>query len=717
MQPIRSRDAAAAVAIALMAGILVASPALDLLRGLSLDALTTLRWRLLGPRYEPATSPTVVIAFDEATYRTPPFEGSPTVTWTREIGRVVSATIAGGARVIGFDVVFPTSIEQSEIPFGDETLGARMRGFDRDFLRALAVPARAGKIVLGEIERGDAPIVPAAGQRIAVGHQRNIRAMNVYSDADEVVRRVPLMLTVDDSAVPAMAVELAARALGAEPERAADHGWTLAGYRIPTAVPNTMTLNFEGGTNDIPTYSLADLRACVEKGNAEFFRRHFDGKVVLVGSTLDFEDRKLTSKRFATTPAAAAAERCVLPPPAPTALVRNTIDGVFIHATAVNNLLRRDAVTELGRATSGLIVTGTAVLAGFAALTLAPMVAVLSFLALALVWTAAATVTFGKALALPLFEPFLAGALALVATTGFRLVVTDRDKRFLRKSFALYLAPTVIEKMVSASKLPQLGGETRIITVFFSDVAGFSSFSETMTPAEIVTVMNRYLSAMSDIIEQHGGFVDKYIGDAIVAVFGAPVEAASHAADAVRAALCCGERLSQLNRAAEASGAQVLGHRIGLNSGRALVGNIGSHRRFNYTVIGDSVNLASRLESANKYFGTSVLASEMTMKLADAGFVWREIDAIRVKGRTQPVKIYEPLAEAGHATPVQIAQAESYARGLAAWRRHDFAAAADEFARLAATDPPSAMFLSRAKKLATVPPGSAWEPISTLEDK
>jgi adenylate cyclase len=716
MEPIRSREAAAAVGIALMAGFLATAPALDLLRGLSLDALTALRWHLVGARYEPASSPTVVIAFDEASYRMPPFKGSPTVTWTREIARVVSAIINGGARVVGFDVIFPTSIEESEIPFGAETLGARMRGFDRDFLRALAVPARAGKIVLGEILGGDQPIEPAAGQRIAVGHQRNIRALNVYSDADEVVRRVPLMLTIDGRPVPTMAVELAARAMGIEPEVAAGQGLALAGYRIPTAVPNTMTLNFEGGTNDIPTYSLVDLRACVESGNAEFFRRHFDGKVVLVGSALDFEDRRLTSKRFATTPAAAAAERCVLPPPAPTAFVRNTIGGVYIHATAVNNLLRRDAVTELGRIPSGLIVTGAAVLAGFAALTLAPMVAVLSFLVLALAWTAAATVAFGKALALPLFEPFLAGALALAATTGFRLVVTDRDKRFLRKSFALYLAPAVIEKMVSASKLPQLGGETRIITVFFSDVVGFSSFFETMTPAEIVVVMNRYLSAMSDTIEQHGGFVDKYVGDAIVAVFGAPVEVASHAADAVRAALCCGERLAQLNREAEASGTQVLGHRIGLNSGRALIGNIGSHRRFNYTVIGDSVNLASRLESANKYFGTSVLASEMTMKLAGDRFAWREIDTIRVKGRTQPVKIYEPLAEAGHATPAQVAQAESYARGLAAWRRHDFSDAADDFARLAATDPPSAMFLARAKKLASVPPGPAWEPINTLED-
>jgi hypothetical protein len=149
MQAIRGRDAIAAAVIALAAGLLTASPALELLKGLSLDALTALRWRAIGARHDPASSPAVVIAFDEESYRVPPFKGSPTVTWTGELGRVIAAVVEGGARVIGFDVVFAASIEESGIPFGNETLGGRLRGFDRDFLRALALPARAGKIVLG----------------------------------------------------------------------------------------------------------------------------------------------------------------------------------------------------------------------------------------------------------------------------------------------------------------------------------------------------------------------------------------------------------------------------------------------------------------------------------------------------------------------------------------------------------------------------------------
>jgi adenylate cyclase len=251
--------------------------------------------------------------------------------------------------------------------------------------------------------------------------------------------------------------------------------------------------------------------------------------------------------------------------------------------------------------------------------------------------------------------------------------------------------------------------------VFFSDIAGFSTFSEKMTPADLVALMNTYLSAMTDIIEEHGGFVDKYIGDAIVAVFGAPGEDPGHAASAVAAALRCSERLLELNRSKTAFKGHTLGQRIGLHSGEALLGNVGSRRRFNYTVIGDTVNLASRLEGANKYFGTTILASQSTMTLAGDRFTWREIDAIRVKGRQQPVAIHEPLGVAGHETDMPFATA--YAEGLASWRAQDFAAAVDSFARFAGVDDAAAAFLERAKELVREPPGPGWEPINTLEGK
>jgi adenylate cyclase len=716
MTGIRGWTLLALVAIALLSGALVASPAFDGLRGLSLDALTALRWRVVGNGREPSASPTVVVALDRDSYRTPPFKGTPTITWTREIGRVVTALVDGGAKVVGFDVVFPTSIEESAISFTDETIGARMRGFDRDFLRALAVAARAGKLVLGEVQNGDDLDMPAPGQRVAVGQQKNIRSLNVYGESDGVVRRTPLMLATGEGVVPSMSLELAARALGATPQINADQSVTLAGYRVPTAAPNAMTLNFDGGGNDIPTYSFADLSECLDKGDAEFFHRNFAGEVVLFGSNLGFEDGKLTTKRFATAPTAPPAERCALPAAVAASAASAAIDGVYVHATAVNNLLRRDAIVELAPVPRWLLIAAGGGAATLGAFLLTPAALALSFALAALVWAAGATAAFVEALALPLLEPLVAALIAIVATTGFRLFVTDRDKRFLRRTFEFYLAPAVIEKMVTSSRPPALGGEIREVTVFFSDLAGFSAIAEAMEPAELVALMNRYLSAMTEVIEAHGGFVDKYIGDGIVAVFGAPAEGEDHASQGVRAALACGAGLDALNRAAP-SGALRLTHRIGLNSGPALVGNIGSRRRFNYTVTGDAVNLASRLEGANKYFGTAILASESTRTATAATFAWREIDAIRVKGRAAPIRAFEPLGEAGRQSREQQARAASYGEGLALWRARDFAGAAQRFARCAEIDAPSALFRARAERFARDPPGDEWEPVLALEEK
>ncbi len=709
MSAARLRPALAALIIALATSLIAASPPLDGLRGLTIDLLTMLRWRAFGNAYQAADSQAVVVALDEETFRTPPFEGTPSVTWTREIGRVLNAVIDGGAKVVGFDVVFPTSIEQSEVPFGDETLGARVRGFDRDYLRALALGARAGKVVLGEVQHQDNPVLPSPGQRAAVGFGRNIRGLNVYTDPDEVIRRLPLDFMVDGTAVPSMAAELVVRATGAPLSAKSAAG---------SAVPGTMTLNFAGGAGDIPTYSLADLRACVEKGDPDYFRHQFGDKVVLIGTVLDVEDRKITSKRFATGSEGARAERCALQPPvAGQGFARDSIAGVYIHATAVNNLIRGDLLAEFGRLGIGVTAFVLAGLSSIAAFAFGPATAALAFVGLVGAWAAAATAALRYALVLPLIDPLLAGLAALGVTIGYRFIVADRNKRLLRQSFGLYLAPALVEKMISSNKAPELGGELRHVTVYFSDIADFSTFSEKIAPSALVAAMNEYLSAMTDIIEAHGGFVDKYIGDAIVAVFGAPLDDPDHAKNAVRAALDCAARLPQLNRVAAAFDHRTVRQRIGINSGAALVGNIGSRRRFNYTVMGDMVNLASRLEGANKFYGTTVMVSEATKALAGATFAWRELDAIRVKGRDGAVKVFEPLGVSGTVRAEQLACAKTYADGLAGFRAGDFSAAVRAFSRSANDDPPAAAFLARARQFAECPPAADWEPINALEEK
>lgn len=712
------RDLAAAAVIALAVAAVLATPPFARLEGLSIDWLTALRWHVMGQRHDPRSSPAVVVALDEETYRRPPFAGTPSVTWTGEIGRVTTAIVDGGASVVGLDVIFPTSIEESQIAFEGGTLGARIRGFDREYLRAIARAAREGKLVLGQVQHGESPIVPSAAQRVAVGHGRNIRLLNFHADRDDVVRRVPLTFSVDGQPVPSMPLELAARHLRAA-VGTSDGGATLAAWRVPGRIAGTMALDFEGGADDIPTYSLADLAACAQAGKADFFQRVFSGRVVLIGTVLDLEDRKLTSKRLATGREGARAERCMEgAPPQLTPVVRDTIAGVYVHATAVNNLVRQAPLREAER---GATVAATAGLAGLTALSIGGMAlpgGVLAAAVLAMAWTAASIAAMSGSLSLPLLEGLAAIVLAGVAALGWRFAVTDKDKRLLRRSFSLYLAPALVEKVVAARTPPQLGGETRIVTILSSDLAGFSKFSEKLAPHELVALMNTYLSEMTDVITAHGGFVDKYIGDAIFAVFGAPLDDPEHAYNAVAAALACERVLAELNarQPPELKGLTLV-QRIGLHSGPALVGNIGSRQRFNYTVMGDAANLASRLEGANKAFGTRLMASGATADLVGNRVIWREVDQARVVGRAAPVRLMEPLAMVSDVDAGLRARAAAYADGLAMFRAGDFAGAAARLDAIAPQDAPAQALRTRALGFAAVPPPAGWDGINDLESK
>jgi len=233
-----------------------------------------------------------------------------------------------------------------------------------------------------------------------------------------------------------------------------------------------------------------------------------------------------------------------------------------------------------------------------------------------------------------------------------------------------------------------------------------------------VAFLNEYLSVMTGTVEAHGGFVDKYIGDAVVAVFGAPLPDADHARHAVEAALACQERLTAMQGGFGLPGDITVATRIGVNSGDMLVGNIGSDRRFNYTVMGDAVNLASRLEGANKMFGTGILISDRTRELCGMTIEAREIDTVRVVGRAAPVTIFEPLGTGGSLSEAAGRRNAAYAAALADYRAGRFDAAATGFAALSeAGDGAAAAFLDRIRTLKSAPPPAGWDAITDLDSK
>jgi adenylate cyclase len=656
--------------------------------GWSIDVLTTVGGWVERPPEQVAE--TVVIALDEETSDRAPFLGSALNLWTPKIARVLDAVIAGGATVVGFDVVFASSIEESQIPFGGASVGEVLRGFDRPYLQSIASAAGAGKLVLGEVQIGRRRLRPFAGQRFAVGSSENIRLLNVAADRDGVVRRVPSVFGAAGRRFTSFSGELALRA-----------NPSLKGGTAEDAV----TLNFVG-VPAIPTYSLGDLDACLERGEKDFFARHFAGKVVVFGADFASGDQLSTSRRFLPGKTIMVSSRCARAQTSTSETDKRTIDGVYVQAVSVENRLRSNALTRLSETVGGAVTLAGAALGAFAALMMPPGGAVTSVLGLAVTWLALAAAAFAHALALPLFGPIIAAALALGATIAFRLGIVDREKRRLIRAFGLYLAPSLVERLDSGA-MPALGGEAREVSIFFSDIAGFSTLSENLTPQAVVTLMNEYFSFMTDAIEDAGGYVDKYVGDAVVALFGAPASDEHHAAQAVAAALTCRDRLKAFN----STRATPLRHRVGLNSGQALVGNVGSKRRLNFTAFGDSVNLAARIEELCAIYGADLLVSEEVKARSAEAFVWREIDTVRVRGRVRPVTLFEPLAKSGDASVEQMAYARAYAKGLAAWRRREFRRAAESFAVYSASDAAAACFLERCLALATTPPGTDWEPI------
>lgn len=702
---------AVAVVAAAIATAAVSLPWSGTLKGLSLDSLVWLRQSLFGPQYERQSSPAVVVAIDEETYRREPFQSTPKVLWTNELATVIDAVIDAGAGVVGFDLILPTSA------------ASRIKGIDRTFLQSLRKHSRQGRLVLSKVQHSLKPILPAPGQRFAVGHNRNIRAANLYTDAEGIVRGVPLAfgLSGEDGQnrfEPSLASELAQRALGDRLSFDAEGHAIRDGVPVPTVGGNNLLINFDDNQSGIPTYSLADLHACAAVGDTEFFRQHFAGKIVLLGAVLDVEDRKISSLRYATVPDAAAfGDRCredALPGLLSDEIVRDSLPGVYVHAFAANNLVRGNFLVQPAQQTAAFIVFVLALAAAVAAMRLSATVAGVAAAAGTVAWVGAAALIFERGFAVPLYEPPIAAAIAFALLTGYRFTIADRDERRLRQMFGLYLAPSVIEQMVDHGEMPVLGGETRDLSVYFSDLAGFTSFSEGMSPDELVKLLNNYLSAMTEIVEDHGGFVDKYIGDAIVAVFGAPQEDFDHAGSAVAAALACQQRLVTLNSELGLSHAAGLQQRIGINTGRILVGNIGSRRRFNYTVMGDAVNLASRLEGANKAYGTEILVSGQTMQSCDLDIVFREIDRVRVVGRNEPVDLYEPLGLRGEVSDAP--QSDAYVAALNAYRAGDFDRAVEMWSPLEQADRVAAAMLGRARQFSSAPP-PAWDGVYNLDSK
>jgi class 3 adenylate cyclase/CHASE2 domain-containing sensor protein len=397
-----------------------------------------------------------------------------------------------------------------------------------------------------------------------------------------------------------------------------------------------------------------------------------------------------------------------------------TLSGMEIHANVAATVLGGRGLTTYPAAVL-LTITGLVALSAFLIGRMFKLGSglILGFALLlattaAVIWLRHAQQTF-----VPLVGAVVAGGMAYVLGLGLRARALGIDRLRLWSAFRHYLSPTVIQQMLADPKAISLGGERREATLLFSDIRNFSSFSETMPPEVLSSFLSECFDELTKAVMRHQGYLDKYIGDAMMAMFGAPVprSAEEHARQSCRAALEMARVLDPLNEKWAKEQLPAVSVGIGLNTGMVSVGNMGSKARFNYTAVGDAVNLASRLEGLTKEYGTQILVGSRTWGLARAEFIFREVDLVRVKGRDEPERVFELLGCKEEGAPLDVA---AYETALEAYRQRDFAGARTQLDQLFRTRPddgPGRTLLGRISALESNPPGPGWDGVYTMTKK
>ena len=304
--------------------------------------------------------------------------------------------------------------------------------------------------------------------------------------------------------------------------------------------------------------------------------------------------------------------------------------------------------------------------------------------------------------------------LALISAVVVNYAVEGRQKRFIKSAFKQYLSPVIIERLTEHPEQLKLGGESRELTIYFSDVRGFTTISEGLDPQQLTALLNDYLSAMSDIIMSEGGYIDKYEGDAVIAFWNAPMDLPGHANCGVRAALLCQKKLAEIRPVLKERYGKDIFARIGMNTGKVTVGNMGSTQRFNYTFLGDAGNLAARLEGINKQFGTDIMISEHTARGLGDEFALREISKVTVVGKKEPVRVYLPMFKPEHAANAAVIQ--QFDAALQMFYKGAFKNAFETFSRISDKDAPAEAYVRQCRKLMENPP-ARWEGVWEITEK
>lgn len=668
------------------------------------------------------SSEIVIVEISEESFKSLP-EKWP---WPRSYyAHLIRNLKAAGARAVGIDLILGGSLVSKK---DDDELRAA--------IRETGIAVLAGKAPQEE-----------QNYRIVTSNENYgnmffdadscLGVVNVLSDADGVLRRYrPMWGTNTSLLIPSFAFAILDKYFGLPAlsivENYADH-FVFINAEIPKYDASSFLINFYGPPGTFRRVKFADViddETLVTNEEKEsggeintfsdpdmgyLYDGTFKDKIVLVGSMAP-EEHDLFPVAFA---------RGRQPGD-------NLMYGVEIHANVIENVLRNQFLRKQSATTEILLVVILTIITFLVTSALkgsktkhAFLVELNGFLfAVAEVFVVGfvALLLFNKYnYLMTAISPILAVLAGYVSSTVYHFVVERKQRMLIKAMFSTYVNPSVVEELILNPDKLKLGGERRELTVLFSDIEGFTTISEGMSPEELVGDLNEYLSAMTDVVFRNDGTLDKYEGDAIMAFWGAPIPQADHALRACISALQMEERLVAIRAAWMQQGKPSLNIRIGINTGEMVVGNMGGMGKFDYTVIGDSVNLASRLEGANKQYKTKIMASEQTYDLVKESILGRELDLITVKGRSAPLRIFELL----QANPHDIDRTTreflaTYNSGLRFYRERRWPESLAQFERALHFKPidyPSRLYVERASHYAANSPPEDWDGVFVMQTK
>ena len=518
-------------------------------------------------------------------------------------------------------------------------------------------------------------------------------------DNDNVYRRAALFHVFDGRVVPSLAL---AAYLAAQPDAAIqiDSGYLTVGEnRIPVDEKGRAILNFRGPVGTHRAFNAAEvIQSEIRIENGEELTRDQEA----------LQEALKDAYVFLGTSAPGLYD--LRPTP-----VSGVQPGVEVHATMLDNLLAADFINPVRAVTVILITFLIAMSAGFVTSLVSGIIrSSLVYVFFIIAPVILCVFAYHEGFWLPVAVQETAVLITLFSSGLIYYTTEGRQKTFIKNAFRQYLSHAVIEQLIQHPENLKLGGERRMLSIFFSDLEGFTTISEGLEPEALTALLNEYLTAMTDIIQEEGGTVDKYEGDAIIALWNAPVLQSDHAQRCVRASLRCQARLAEMRPLFRERLGKDLRMRIGMNSGPAIVGNMGSHTRFDYTMIGDAVNLASRLEGINKQFGTYTIISNSTKEQMAGLFPVRELAKVAVVGRKEPVVVCEPMMQGEFEGRRE--QLGRFAEGLELFYKGDFQGAAAVFAELEDADPAARSYLAKCSSLSDNPP-SGWQGVWVVTTK